>query len=200
MFDLNELPLWAVAAIFVAAATSIWLAGTRLSGYVDAISTKTGIGKAFAGMLLLGGITSLPEMAAVSTSAAAGNTPLAVNNLLGTASINLMLLAVADIIYGRDALTSVAAKPSTLMQGVLSMLLAAAVAMVAIIGDVPVLGVGAGSAMLALSCGVALWISSDFEHRHVWMVARWDRDSGTEPPSSCVARGRRRQIKDDLRR
>ncbi len=168
--DLNSMNLWMLGAIFAAAALVVWLAGTRLVGLVDGISTKTGLGKAFTGMLLLGGITSLPELAAVSTSAAVGNAPLAVNNLLGTASINLVLLAVADIIYGRDALTSVAAKPATLMQGVLSMLLASAVAMIATVGDISILGVGAGSTGLALGCGAALWISSDFERRHVWEV------------------------------
>jgi cation:H+ antiporter len=95
--DFNRLDLWTLGAIFAVAAVVVWLAGTRLTRYVDGISTKTGLGKAFTGMLLLGGITSLPEVAAVSTSAAVGNAPLAVNNLLGTASINLILLAVADV-------------------------------------------------------------------------------------------------------
>lgn len=169
---LASLSLPVLAAIFAAAAAAVWIAGTRLAGFADGIATRTGIGKAFTGMLLLGGITSLPEVAAVSTSAAVGNAPLAVNNLLGTASINLILLAVADIIYGRSALTAVAANPATLMQGVLSMLLAAAVAMIATVGDVAILGVGAGSTLLALGCAAALWLASDFEKRHVWEAVR----------------------------
>ena len=173
-FELTNAPLWTLALIFAAAAAAVWFAGTRLSGYADAISTKTGIGKAFTGMLLLGGITSLPEVAAVSTSAAVGNAPLAVNNLLGTASINLILLAVADIIYGRDALTSVAATPATLMQGILSMLLASVIAVIATVGDVSLFGVGAGSTLLAVGCVAALWIASDFENRHVWEAVRED--------------------------
>lgn len=168
LFGVEQLPLWGLAAIFVVAAALVWAAGTRLASYVDGISDRTGLGKAFTGMLLLGGITSLPEVAAVSTSASLGNAPLAVNNLLGTASINLLLLAVADIAYGRDALTSVAARPSTLMQGVLSMLLASAVALIATIGDVRLWAVGAGSTILLLGCIGALWLSSDFESRHVW--------------------------------
>lgn len=175
--NFDSLPLWMLGVIFAVAALAVWLAGTRLVGYVDGISTKTGLGKAFTGMLLLGGITSLPEVAAVSTSAAVGNASLALNNLLGTASINLLLLALADVIYGRDALTSVAARPATLMQGVLSMLLASAVAMIATVGDVAILGVGAGSAGLALACGAALWISSDFENRHVWEVVSRTEDN-----------------------
>src|SRR3546814_11251346 len=53
--------------------------------------------------------------------------------------------ALPIFMYGRGALTSVAAKPATLMQGVLSMLLASAVAMIATVGDFPILGAGAGS-------------------------------------------------------
>lgn len=192
--DFNSMALWMLGAIFTAAALAVWLAGTRLVGYVDGISHKTGLGKAFTGMLLLGGITSLPELAAVSTSAAVGNAPLAVNNLLGTASINLLLLAVADMMYGRDALTSVAAKSATLMQGVLSMLLASAVAMIATVGDIPILGVGAGSAGLALACGAALWISSDFERRHVWEVVG---DKQTEAGRDKEGAGSQKNEQDD---
>lgn len=174
------LSIWQLAGLFVGSAAAVWFGGSRLTGYVDAITDRTGLGQAFAGMLMLGGITSLPEVAAVSTSAAAGNAPLAVNNLLGTASINLLLLAFADIIYGREALTAVAARPATLMQGVLSMLLAAAVAMIATIGDVALFGVGVGALVLAIAALIALWLSSNFEHRHVWEVVGESDDE--KPP------------------
>ena len=66
-------------------------------------------------MLLLGGITSLPEIAAVSTSAYAGNTALATDNLLGSVSINVVLIAAADAVLVRDAINSVIGRPTTLM-------------------------------------------------------------------------------------
>lgn len=164
----DDLSLIWLAAIFAASATAVWFAGWRLAGLVDGIANKTGVGQAFMGMLLLGGITSLPEVAAVSTSAAIGNAPLAVNNLLGTASINILLLALADVVYGRGALTVVAARPATLMQGVLSMLLATVVALVATVGDVAIFGVGVGSTVLAIAAVWAVWLSSGFERRHTW--------------------------------
>lgn len=173
----GSLSLWQLAAMFAVSAAAVWFAGSRLAGYVDAISDRTRLGQAFTGMLMLGGITSLPEVAAVSTSAAVGNAPLAVNNLLGTASINVLLLAFADIMYGRKGLTGVAARPVTLMQGILSMLLATAVAMIATVGDVDLFGVGAGALMLAAGALLALWLSSNFEHRHVWeVVGEGERD------------------------
>lgn len=176
---LSGLSLPALFGIFAVAAMLVWVAGTRLTHFVNGIAEQTGLGKAFTGMLLLGGITSLPEVAAVSTSAAIGNAPLAINNLLGTASVNLVLLAVADVIYGRGSLTAVAATPGTLMQGALSILLGAMVAMLATAGDVAIFGVGIGSTMLLLTSAAALWISSGFENRHVWEVV--DRDHRLEP-------------------
>lgn len=119
-------------------------------------------------MLLLGGITSLPEVAAVSTSAAFGNAALAINNLLGTASINVLLLALADIVYGRSALTRAAGRPEVLIQGVLSMLLATMVALIATAGDVALFGVGWGATILALAAIGALWLSANFRHRNSW--------------------------------
>ena len=176
---ISELPLWALCLAFAASAAAIWLSATRLVRYVDAVATQAGIGHAFTGMLFLGGITSLPEAAAVSTSAGIGNAALAVNNLIGTASINLVLLALADAVYGRSALTSAAAQPATLMQGILSMLLATLVAMLATVGDVAIAGVGAGSVLLVFGALGALMLSSDFEHRHVWEVVG-DAHGGNE--------------------
>jgi Sodium/calcium exchanger protein len=126
----SEWPLWVNIGIFSVAAILVWRAGGRLAGYIDGIAGQTGLGQGFAGMLLLGGITSLPEIATVVTSAWTGNAPLAVNNLLGSASINILLLAIADAVLGREALTSVIGKPATLLQGTLGMILLAIVAAV----------------------------------------------------------------------
>ena len=111
----QDYPLWINSLIFLVAAVFIWFVGTRLVRHLDAIAVKTGLGQAFVGMLLLGSITSLPEIANVMTSSSMGNPSLAINNLLGSASINVLLLAIADSFIGRDALTSLVAQPATLM-------------------------------------------------------------------------------------
>ena len=177
---LESLSLWLLIGLFASSAAAVWFGGSRLARLVDSLTRKTGMGQAFAGMLLLGGVSSLPEVAAVGTSAATGNASLAINNLIGTASINLLLLAVADAVYGRKALTAVAARPITLMQGTLSMLLATAVALIATVGDVAIFGVGAGATALAVGAVAALWLCSHFEKRHVWDVVgdRGQKDDG----------------------
>ena len=68
----QDYPLWINSLIFLVAAVFIWFAGTRLVRYLDAIAVKTGLGQAFVGMLLLGSITSLPEIANVMTSSWTG--------------------------------------------------------------------------------------------------------------------------------
>jgi cation:H+ antiporter len=53
-------PLWLNALVFLLAAGTIWWAGVRLELYTDVIARRTGLGQAFAGMLLLAAATSLP--------------------------------------------------------------------------------------------------------------------------------------------
>ncbi len=56
----------------------VWFAGTGIAGYADAIAEKTGIGREVIGIVLLGGVTSLPEMAVASTASLAGHPALSV--------------------------------------------------------------------------------------------------------------------------
>lgn len=168
--SLAELPLPALLFIMALAGAVVWFAGSRLAALVDEISARTGIGQAFAGMLLLGGITSLPELATASTASIAGNPLLSINDLLGSSSINVLLLAIADAAYGRRALTHQMAEPAPLMQGVLGMMLMAAVAVAIMVDDllIPVLGAGFLSLALALACIQALRISNRFESSDTW--------------------------------
>jgi cation:H+ antiporter len=172
--------IWVNLGLLALSGLVVWRAGTRLAGYVDGIAGQTGIGQAFSGMLLLGGITSLPEIATVVTSSVSGNAPLAINNLLGSASINVLLLAAADMVLGRDALTAVVAKPATLLQGTLGMILLGVVSIVVTAGDVEILGVGAGAALLLLLCAGAVWQCSGYECRHVWTVVDAPGDQAVE--------------------
>src|SRR5690606_32013223 len=175
-----DYPLWLNALLFAAAGGIIWFAGTRLVRYLDRIAIKTGLGQAFAGMLLLGGITSLPEVANVTASSANDNPALAVNNLLGSASINVLLLAIADAAIGRDALTSVVTQPATLMQATLCMLVLALVAASVTTGDFPLVGIGAWSILICAAAVGALWLSAHYSERTPWKPAEMEEESGEE--------------------
>lgn len=153
-----------------AAGAIVWYAGTKLAGLVAEISRRTGLGEAFAGMLLLGGITSLPEVATASSASMAGTPLLSLNDLLGTSSINLLILAIGDAVYGKTALTHRTHKPAPLIQGVLGMMLMAAVAIFVLVDDtlIPWIGTGILSLLLAAGCFLALRLSNIFERHRTW--------------------------------
>lgn len=176
----QDYPLWINALIFLGAAVIVWSAGTRLTRYLDGITAQTKLDEAFVGMLLLGGITSLPEVANTITSSVTGNPRLGINNLLGSASINVLLLAVADAFIGRDAVTSVVAKPSTMMMGTLCMLVLMVVALVVTTGDVLFLGIGLGALVICVLCIAFFWIAAGYDRRAPWSVDDGEDETGEE--------------------
>jgi len=170
MPDLQNLPWPLIAALFAGAAAIVWWAGMRLPAYAAAIEARTGMGQAFAGMVVLGGITTLPELATAGSAAAIGSGKLAVNNAFGSVAFNLVLLAVGDAVSGRRALTSIIARPATLMQGVLGMVLLAVAAAAAASTDTPFLGAGLWTWSLFAATMAALWIASRYERQPAWNV------------------------------
>jgi cation:H+ antiporter len=173
MFE--QLSPWMNGLVFIVSAVFVWMAGTRLAHYADAIARKTGIGRAFLGLVLLGGVTSLPEMTVAVTATMSGVPALTVNDVLGSAAINVLILALADAAIGRRALTSQPGSPTVLLQAILSMVLLCAVIAPSITGDRVVLGMGGWSwvmlglylaaiGMLAKSQGLQSWIPQGGQH------------------------------------
>jgi len=163
-------PIWVNALIFALAAGVIWFAGTRLTYTLDKVADRTGMDRAFIGMLLLGGITSLPELANVITASSIGNPALAVNNLLGSASINIVLLALADAFIGRNAVTSIVARPSTMMMAVLSMLLLIMIAIAVVVDDVALGRLGVSTTVIGSAAIIFFWIAAGHDERSPWTV------------------------------
>ncbi|MDQ2671027.1 MAG: sodium:calcium antiporter, partial [Gemmatimonadota bacterium] len=159
MFDVESWSLGIVIAVFAAAAGAVWIAGTGLARYAAALSDRTGIGKAFVGMLLLGGITSLPEVAVTVSASIGGNAPLAVNNLLGGVAMQVAVLAIADAAFGPRPLSSAIAHPVVLLQGIFSVVLLLVVAIGVGVGDGGVAGVGSWTMAVALLFVASLWLS-----------------------------------------
>ncbi|ADL13750.1 sodium:calcium antiporter [Acetohalobium arabaticum] len=91
------LKLW---LIFLLAAVFIIIAGTKLSKYGDIIAIKTGLGQALVGSILMAGATSLPEVMTSSTAAIIGAPNIAIGNVFGSNTFNLMVLALVDLVHG----------------------------------------------------------------------------------------------------
>lgn len=169
--------------LFALAAATVWAAGSRLPRHASAIAERFGIGHAFAGFLILGGVTSLPELATTVSATAIGAPNLALNNILGSVTFNLVLLALADAVLGRRPLTSVVAQPATMMQGVLGILLLALVVGIIAVGEMPLGPVGIGSGVLVIACAASIRIAYRYEQRPSWVAIAMfsdDRDNTEE--------------------
>lgn len=170
MIEFSKLGLAANLAIFAVAATIVWMAGVRITHYANVISVRTGMGQALVGMVLLGGVTSLPEVAVAVSAAAHGEAALAVNSVLGGISMQVAILAVADMAIGKKALTAVVPNPVVFLQGAFKVFLLSVVASAIVVGDVPFLGVGLWMWLLLFLCGFAMWTLANARGRRPWRV------------------------------
>ena len=112
-------PLWGLIAVFAAAAITICIAGTRLSGIADELADRTGLGEVIAGALFVGATTSLPGAITSVSTAWQGAPDLAVGNAMGSLTAQTAFIAVADLFYRRANLEHSAASVTSLAQGVL---------------------------------------------------------------------------------
>jgi cation:H+ antiporter len=166
-------PLWVNVLVFIAAAAAIWMAGVRLASYAEEVARRTGLGQAFVGALLLGGVTSLPEAGTTISASALGNAPLAINNIFGGIALQVAVLAIADWVVRGRALSSRITDDTALLQApLLVVVLAIAVAGV-LLPDVVWFGVGAWSSAVLGAAIVSFYLI----HRH-GVPGRWHPRSG----------------------
>lgn len=82
---------------FALCAGTIWVAGVRLLRYADAIAEKTSMGRAIVGLILLGAVTSLPELVTGISAVTIAQAPdIAIGDVLGGCVLNLAILAIID--------------------------------------------------------------------------------------------------------
>lgn len=156
--DFHSLSVSTNLAIFGAAAVLVWLAGTKLAYYADAVSERTKFSKAFLGLILLGVATSLPEIATTVTAALLENVSLLAGNLLGGVALQTTLLAIIDLIAVRGALTFFTPQPALLFLGIMQVLLLAVALAGAAAGD-PVAFAGVGLTSVLLAAGYTFTVS-----------------------------------------
>lgn len=179
--------------IFALSAAVVWFSGTKITAYADELAERTGLGEALMGLLLLAGVTSLPEIATSFTAATSGDAPLAVNNLLGSIVLQVALLAFADFVYGKNALTSVAPDPIVMLQGALNVCLLSFTAIAIISGDLSFLGAGLWTWGLLIASIYSLKKLTEARGRQPW-IANISEDSKAEPA------GRRERLDDSMPR
>jgi len=85
---------------FIIFALAIIYSGTNLSRYGDIIAEKTGLGGTWIGIVLIGFVTSLPELVTGISSVTYADLPnIAVGNVLGACVFNMLSLAFLDDVY-----------------------------------------------------------------------------------------------------
>ncbi|MBN2706830.1 MAG: sodium:calcium antiporter [Deltaproteobacteria bacterium] len=86
--------------LFIIAATAVLISGRRLTLDGDHLAETTGLSRGFIGVILLGLVTSLPEMASSVSAALFLKSPdLAIGNIFGSNAANLAILAVISLFF-----------------------------------------------------------------------------------------------------
>lgn len=111
---------------FIVCTALIVVSGSRLSKYGDIIAEKTGLGKTRIGVVLLAATTSLPELITGLSAVTLFDVPdIAVGNVLGACMINLLMIAVLDMLSGPAPVSARAHSGQTLTAGLGIVLLGA---------------------------------------------------------------------------
>jgi cation:H+ antiporter len=179
VINFDSLPTWLLIVGFLVSAGVVYASGFRLSRYADSIARQARVGHAMIGVILLGGVTSLPEIAVSGSAAFNGNAAMAVNNLLGGFTMQVTVLAIADIAIRRSALTAVVPDPSALLQGALGILLVALTIVGVAAGDVAFAGASAWTWAIAAVFVYAIRTILRAEKKPSWQVIG-------EPPSTEI--------------
>jgi len=79
---------------------AILYAGTKLSYYGDKLADIMGWGKMWMGMILMAGVTSLPELVTGVSSIQMVDSPnMAVGNVIGSCAFNILILSLLDVSF-----------------------------------------------------------------------------------------------------
>jgi cation:H+ antiporter len=164
-------------ATIAAAGAAVWWAGTQLSRDADRLAAATGWGRVLVGALLLGVATSLPEIATTVTAGVIGNPQLAIGNLMGGVAVQVVVLAVADIVESDQRLMFQVTRPTVLFQHVALLVLLAVAGAGMVVGEpVSVLGMGVWPAVLAVGFAGSVALVKRFEGHAGWRI------TGADPP------------------
>lgn len=84
---------------FLLAAAGVFYAGSTLTHHGEELAEQTGLAHGFVGVILLGFITSLPELISTIGASTLVHSPnLALGNIFGSNSCNLAILALLEIV------------------------------------------------------------------------------------------------------
>jgi cation:H+ antiporter len=119
---------------FLAVTALILFSGTKLARYGDVIADKTGLGRLWLGLVLMAGVTSLPELATGLSAVSMGLPDIAAGNILGSCVFNVFILGVLDALSRKVPLSSRINQANILSAG-MSILFLGGVSLSLFLGD-----------------------------------------------------------------
>ncbi|MDH4162623.1 MAG: sodium:calcium antiporter [Nitrospirota bacterium] len=126
---------------FLICSAVIVYCGANLSRYGDVIAEKTGLGRAWIGLILMSGVTSLPELITGISSVAFADAPdIAMGDVMGSCVFNLSLIALMDMLHGPHPIFSKAEHSHILSAGFGAILMGIAVLSIASGTALPAIG------------------------------------------------------------
>ncbi len=103
----SDAPLWKVAGGYVLATVVILSTAPMLAETANELADVTGLGGTFIGTTLVALATSLPEISTTWAAIRMGASELAIGNILGSNSFNIVILFVVDLFSAEPLLASV---------------------------------------------------------------------------------------------
>jgi cation:H+ antiporter len=154
---------------FMLCTAVIVYSGTKLSKYGDIIAEKTGLGRAWIGIVLMASVTSLPELVTgISSVTYAGVPDIAVGDVLGSCVFNMLILAILDTIY-RPAPISTKAHQGHVLSAAFGLLLLSMVCASIFLGEniSPIGWLGPYSLMFIVIYLIAMRLVFSYEKRKI---------------------------------
>jgi cation:H+ antiporter len=93
---MSNLSLINLLLIFILAGGIIWVAGVTTSKATDFLDCRFKIGDALGGLIILGIVGSLPEIAIAYSAAINGHIPVIIGNLIGGVAIQTLIIVIFD--------------------------------------------------------------------------------------------------------
>ncbi len=150
----------------------IVIAAIKLAEYADIIAVRTNMGSLIVGTILLAGATSLPELLSSLSAFAVGEPNLAAGNFLGSNMVNMLILAMIDLLTFRVPLLRRIALTHTLTATLSTILMLSVICFMVLDIGWAIGWMGVDSLLLS-----ALYLSG------VWLIQREQANTqiGTQP-------------------
>lgn len=174
---------------FIVCVAVVVAAGSNLTRYGDMIADKTGLGRAWVGVVLLASVTSLPELVTGISSVAVFDVPdIALGDIFGSCMFNMVIIAFLDILQRQQPISARVHEGQALSASFAVFLLA--IAAISLLGwnALPVVGwIGLSSLVLIGLYAAAIRAVFTYEKKRIVRFVREVGEVSTEETMSLRA-------------